>query len=385
MYLKQLALPGLLALLLAGALAACSSDADSPVGSEFVDDVLGTEPGTVYQDTIDVIADTVLAFNSLLANNTRLEVGRKDGYTRVAILRPNFSSTNGDENREVTSASLRMRLKSLSEGEDIVVRFYFLGTQYTEGDSVATLDTLGVIRDPVTGAADRVIEEANALNPLPPELVQAWIRGDTASNGIAVIYQDDGIARVGGFDSSEKNGTSDDPPTLQVEFSDLTSSSYRIGNDATFVRPTTTTSNLIVSDGYVRRIWFRIDTEQLSDSSAVHSARIRFQVVPGSASGIEQVELYIPGSTDVTSSAFLSGTLVTNTIFGAESEYLEFVITNTLLAVLSEKLPDNGFVMRFIGENARVRFIELYGSAAADSLAPRVVLTSSTPAEFDRE
>jgi hypothetical protein len=250
---------------------------------------------------------------------------------------------------------------------------------------VSTLDTLGVIRDPDTGAADRVIIEAEARHPLPPELVQAWIRGDTASNGIAVIYQDDGTERLAEFDSSEKTGTEDDPPTLRVDFSDQTSSSYRIGNDATFVRPTATTSNLIVSDGYVRRVWFRIDLDQLSDSSAVHSARLRFRVVPGSASGIEQVELYIPESTDVTSSGFLNGTLVTNTIFGKESEELNFVVTNTLLGVLSDDLPDNGFVMRFIGEKSRVRYIELYGSAAADSLAPRVVLTSSTPAEFGRE
>lgn len=381
-HLRALAAPAAVAAALA--LASCSSDSDTPVGSEFVGGVLGSQPGEVFQDTIAVIGDTVLTYFPVLASTRNLEVGLSEGYVRVALLRPDFSDTDGDENRTVTSAALRMRLQDLSTGEDIVVRFYTLGSPYSEGDSVETLDTLDVITDPETGSAERVIDFVDALQPLPPELVQGWIRGDSANNGIAVVYQGTSD-RLATFDSSERPASTDDPPVLQVEFSDQTSSAYDVTDDATFVRPTSTTPHLIISDGYVRRVYFRLDLDELNDSSAVHRARIRFNFIPGTIAGINQAELYIPDSDDVGLPAFRTGRLVTNAIFGEESEQIEFVITNTLLGVISGDLKDTGFVMRFVDENTGVRFAEFYGSSAPDTLAPTVILTSSTPAEFDRD
>jgi len=364
-------------------LAGCSSDPDTPLGSEFVDGLLGSKPGVVFQDTIDVIEDTVLAYNTLLANVEDLQVGRKDGYSRTTIVRPNFSSPGGDVNRVVLKASLRMEKKS---GDDVPVRFYQLARPYTEGDSLASLDTLSAIIDPDSNRYDRVMTGSKALYPLPAALVQGWIRGDSASNGIAIVYQDDGEERLAVFDASEKQPSGNPPvlpkpPTIQVEFTDQTSSSYKVTNDATFVRPTTTTSNLIVSDGYLRRIWFHLDLTAVSDSSAVHSANVRFNVVPNSVSGADRVELYIPDSGDPTSTRFLSGQLVINAAFTDTTRSLEFTVTNALLAVLSGALPDNGLVMRFVGEKSDVRYAEFYSSAAG-AMRPRAVLTVSTPAGF---
>jgi len=359
-------------------LGGCSSDPDTPLGAEFVDTILGSEPGVVFQDTIEVLADTVLAFDALLAQTDELKVGRSNGYTRSTVVRADFTNTDGDENREVTQASLRMRLKS---GDEIAVRFYLLAEEYSESDSLETLDTLSTIANPVTGNADRILTFLDALQPLPIELVQGWIRGDTANTGIAIVYQDDGNERLAEFDATENGSTDADPLTIQVDFSDQTSSSYKITEDGTFVRPEATTPNLILSDGFVRRIWFRLNLDQVNDSSSVHSARITFNLVPGTGSGIDFVQLYIPASDDPSSSAFLSGTDVDGEFFGDATEQIEFPATVAVLGVLSGRLPDNGFVLRLSPENTGVRFVEFFGSGDPD-LAPRMILTSSTPADF---
>jgi hypothetical protein len=360
------------------ALGACSTDPDTSLGNEFIDDLLGTKPGVVFQDTIGVSGDTVVSFNSLLANVADLYVGREGGYTRAIVLRPDFSHTDGDENRTVGKASLRMRLK---DGEELTVRFYRLAAPYTEGDSLASLDTLSVIIDPDSNRADRIMTFADAVHPLPKALVQGWIRGDSASNGIAVVYQDDGNERLAVFDASEKSGTDADPPTIQVDFTDGSQSSYKVTNDATFVRASGTTPNLIVSDGFVRRVYFRVGLDELSPKSAVHRARIQLHVVPGSVSGTDRIEIYIPDSDDPTSKSFRTGQPVTDAVITTDTDEVEFVVTNAVLSVLAGLLPDNGFAVRFVGENADVRYVEFYTSAN-DSLGPRAVTTSSTPADY---
>jgi hypothetical protein len=363
---------------LVGAQSGCSTDPDTSLGAGFIDDILGSRPGVVLQDTIDVVEDTVLAYAALLTNDDDLEVGRRSGYSRAAVIRPDFSKTDGDENRVVSKAFLRMRLKS---GEEVAARFYQLAFAYTEGDSMATLDTLSAVLDPDSNRFDRIMTFAQARHPLPAQLVQGWIRGDSASNGLVVVYLDDGNERVAVFDASEKTGVDSDPPTIQVDFTDLTSSSYPVTNDAVFVRPTTGTSNLIASDGYLRRIWFHLDLTAISDSSAVHSARVTFHVVPGTVSGSDRVELYIPDSGDIHSPSFRTGQLVIDATINTTTESIEFPITNALLSVLSGALPDNGLVMRFVGEKSGVRFVEFYPGASG-ATRPRAVLTVSTPAGF---
>lgn len=379
---RALALASVLALLCG--LGACSSDPDSLVGSEFLEDILGSKPGVVFQDTIAVSGDTVLAYASLLTDEPGLLVGRRLGYTRSIVLRPDFSSASGDVGRTIQEASLRIRLRVKEQGDSSYVdaRLHQLAERYSEGDSLETLNTLGVIIDPTSGLADRVITLGEYNQPLPIDLVEGWIRGDSANNGIAIVYQGASDSWLARFDASEITGTDVTPPTIKVTFADG-DRFYPIKHDAVFVRPTDATSNLVISDGFVRRVFFRVDLDQLSDSSAVHSARIIFNLVPGTGSGFETAELYIPDSDDPTTRGFLSGTPVNSVLFDDGDEALGFTVTNTLLGILNGSLPDNGFVMRYVGERTRLRFQEFYTSSAVDSLAPRMILTSSTPADFN--
>jgi hypothetical protein len=360
------------------ALATCSSEPPSPVGS--TSDLIGSEPGTVYQDTISVFADTVYAFDTPIASDTELEFGRSNGYTRTIVLQPGFSGvTSGEKTLVVASAFLRLQPASVTGS--FPARFYRLRDRYAEGDSIGSLDTLSAILDPTTGSPTRALQTFPETYPLPPALVQGWIREDTVRTAIAVVYTDDVNDRLATFSSQN---AAVDRPVLTVNYVGGTQKSYAISGDATFIRPTGTASDLIVADGYVRRVYFRAHLDELAADAAVHTARVRFHIVPGSALGDNTtVVVYVPDSTDPASKAFLTGQAVTEETFALTDETLEFPVTNAIFLTLQGTLKDNGFVVRFKFENTELRQLELNGSAAVDSLQPRVYITSSTPAEFD--
>jgi hypothetical protein len=187
--------------------------------------------------------------------------------------------------------------------------------------------------------------------------------------------------RVATFPSQD---ASDDQPTLQVNFVGGILRSYAIRDDATSYRPTTTTSNLVVSDGYPRRVYVRAQLDSLSSDAAVHTARIRFHIVPGTLLGTNTaLILYIPDSTDPASADFKIGQRITETTIDDTFDVLEFPMTNAIFLVLQGTLKDNGFAIRFKDENTELRQVELYGSSAPDSLRPQIFVTSSTPAVFD--
>ena len=86
---------------------ACSSDKVTPLGAELVDDLLGSQPGEVFEDTLAVLSDTVLAYGTPIVGQQTLELGRGGGYERVMILQPPFPLIF--ETRTVEKAELRLR------------------------------------------------------------------------------------------------------------------------------------------------------------------------------------------------------------------------------------------------------------------------------------
>ena len=356
----------------------CSSDPDGPVGSDL--DLLGSEPGEVFQDTIAVFADTVFQYNSMIATGTGLDFGRTSGYTRAIIV--NISYTGAAQYAGLTVAGADLRLLASDITGSFPARFYRLREGYAEGDSLPMLDTLAVIRDPESGSIERSLQTFPAEYPLPPELVQGWIRGDTVRTAIAVIYTDDVNDRIATFKSREN---AEDKPQIRVNFVGGISHTFYASADAIFVRPTATTSNLIISDGYVRRVPFRVRLDELAEESAVHTARVRFHIVPGSVLGTStNAIIYVPNSPDPASEDFLIGQRVTNVAIFDGDETVEFPLTNSIFLTLQGSIEDNGFVMRFENENTEVRQVEFYGTSAPDTLRPRVFITSSTPATYDR-
>ncbi|MCK5619170.1 MAG: hypothetical protein KAJ17_07210, partial [Candidatus Krumholzibacteria bacterium] len=209
-------------------------------------------------------------------------------------------------------------------------------------------------------------------------LVEAWIKGDSIPNGIAIVYAGTGDNLMG-FDSRE----SAEDPSINVNFVDGTKTDYKVTDDGFYTRPLASTSELVISDGFVRRIYFQVDLSQVDDSAAVHDARVVFNFVPNSVFGANQnVFLYVPNSSDPDDPGFLVGRGVVTRTLDPASGVLELPLTNVLLLILSGEVPDNGFVLRWEQENIEVRQAEFYTSAH-DSLKPKVYLTYSTPADFE--
>ena len=361
------------------AIAACSSDPRNSLGSD--NDLISSTPGVVFDDTLELLADTVYAYNTPIAADTVLEFGRVSGYQRSMVIQISFTGALLDAGKTVQSAVLRLTADDVDG--TFPARFYQLAQTYAEGDSIPSLDTLAVIVDPETDSPNRTLQTVPREYPLPPALVQGWIQNPSERTALAILYTDDVNDRIATFKALQAVR---DRPQILVNFVGGTSSIYRASGDATFVRPTTTTSNLVISDGYVRRIYFRIPFDQFENDAAVHNARVRLNLVAGSTLGSPpNLVVFIPASDDPNSAEFRSGQLVTAVSYLASADFLEFNMTNALALTLAGTLEDNGVVVRYDAENSSLRQVQFYGSNAPDSLRPRIFVTSSTPADFDPE
>lgn len=363
--------------LAAFAIAACSSDPPSPLG----DDLVASVPGVTFEDTLEIFADTTFAYATALASDSVLEFGRVSGYQRSMIIQISFAGASSYVTSTVQSAVLRLTADDVDA--PIPARFYRMSDAYAEGDSVPSLDTLAVVVDPDTGSPNRTLQTVPREYPIPPSLVQGWIRDEIERTALAIVYTDDTIDRIATFKALQ---AARDRPQLVVTFVGGATAIFRANGDATFVRPTTTTSNLVVSDGFVRRTYFRIPFDQLEDDAAIHNARVRIHIVPGSAMGGDpNLIVFVPESDDPDSKDFLAGQLVTAISFLPSGDFVEFGITNAVALTLQGTLEGNGVVIRFDAENSALRQVQFYGSDAPDSLRPRLYITSSTPADFDPE
>lgn len=370
------------ALLIGGtwlALLSCSSDPTSTLGSD--NKLIGSEPGTVYQDTIGVSGDTTYAFKTPIAIDTDLEVGDDGLYTHIMILQPGFILKTGDINRTVQTAAFHFTTANVTG--NFPVRFYLLEHSYTEGDTIGGLTALAdsmAIRDPVAGSIERHLETATPLYPIPAALAQEWIRDSTKRKAIAIVYTDTANKRVTTIPSQN---AATGHPYLQVNYTDGIQRSYDIRDDATAYLPDVTTSNLVMSDGYARRVYFRAELDSLAKDSAVHSAIVRLHIVPNSLLGkLTSLILYIPDSTDPKTAAFKTGQRIDEVAIDSTSTVLSFPMRNAIFLVLQKKLKNNGFAIRFANENTELRQVELYGTGEPDSLRPKIFVTSSTPAVF---
>jgi hypothetical protein len=357
----------------------CSSDPTSTLGSD--NKLLGSEPGTVYQDTIGVLDDTTYAFKTPIATDTDLEVGNDGLYTHIIVLQPGFILKAGDVDRTVQTAAFHFSTVNVSG--NFPVRFYALEHSYTEGDTIGGLNALAdsmAILDPVAGSIERNLETATPLYPIPAALAQEWIRDPTKRKAIAVVYTDTVDKRVTTIPSKD---ATEGHPYLQVNYTDGIQRSYDIRDDATAYLPDVATSNLVVSDGYPRRVYFRGELDSLAKDSAVHLATVRLHIVPNTLLGkATSLILYIPDSTDPKTAAFKTGQRIDEVAIDSTSTVLSFPMRNAIFLILQKKLKNTGFAIRFANENTELRQVELYGTGEPDSLRPKIFVTSSTPAVF---
>jgi hypothetical protein len=266
-------------------------------------------------------------------------------------------------------------------------RILYLGTPYSEGDTMSTLDTTYVLPDPDTGAEVRTFTPTETEYPIPADSVTRWIK-TRSNNGVAIVYAGT-AADTASFYSSEAPTSGDRPWfNLVVPGGSTSGTNYNVVADGNYVRPTTTTNDMIISDGFVRRFHWNIPLDQIDSTVAVNRATARFYLVDGTVLDEPQtVTYYVPESANTGSEGILSGTffLAQAVTVNTDAGYVDLPLTGPVLGMLGGTVAENGFVLRYATENWILRQAEFYTSAAPDdTLRPRVIITASFPAEFDR-
>ena len=102
----------------------CSSDPDTPLGSEFLDGgVVGSQPGEVVQDTVQVESgDLSFLVGSYLFNSETMLLGRKDQAESWPVFKVDFSKAGDDTTLEVRDATLRLVMGVTTETLSAVFR-----------------------------------------------------------------------------------------------------------------------------------------------------------------------------------------------------------------------------------------------------------------------
>ena len=368
------------------ALFGCSSDPDSPVGTEFLDDgIIGSRPGEVILDTLKLgPGDQSFFIGSRLDVNSTLSIGIKDGYKSSILLKFNFDNPGADTARTVQLVRMRLRAASDSETDSLTANFFELLSNYDEGDTLLTLDLdPAAIPDSGLVEIDRQMPTALGLYTLPTALVQDWIRGVKTHHGLAVVITP-GTTDKQLLMGARENSADDRRPILEVNFTDGHSTLYKISDDGTFVESVNPTTNLVLSDGYIRRIHLPLDLTPIDPDLLIHDAKLILNYVPSSSLGSDfSVFLYSPNSDNPLGTDIWTGQAVMSGVVDFMTGRVVLPVRIILLLMLGGKEDNNGFALRFMGEGSELRQVEFYTSAS-DSLGPRIELISSQPPEFDK-
>jgi len=207
----------------------CSSDTETPIGSEFLSDsTLGSRPGVLFEDTILLSTeDTSFVVSSTLTSNTFLTLGINNGYKSSVILQLDFADTSLYSNKIVSAAFLKLRFTDQTSTQVLGARFFEMMEPYNETD---TLTMLSMQPNPIPDSGlQNVDREINLLGSysLPKAMVQAWIDGSAILNGIAIIPSDTTLSTQITFGSRE-NGDAGLKPFLSVDFDDGTSANFPV-------------------------------------------------------------------------------------------------------------------------------------------------------------
>jgi len=366
-------------------LSGCSSDPDSMVGIEFLDDgILGSQPGEVILDTLKLgPGDQSFFIGSRLDANSTLSLGDKDGYQSSILLKFNFDNPGADTARTVQLARMRLRAASDSETDSLTANFFELLSNYDEGDTLFSLDIdPDAIPDSGLVEIDRQLPTGLGLYTLPTGLVQDWIRGVKPHHGLAVVITP-GTTDKRLLMAARESSAGDRRPILEVNFTDGHSTLYMNSDDGTFVESMIATPNLVLSDAYIRRIHLPLDLARLDPNLLIHEAKMVLNYVPGTSLGSDfSVFLYSPNDDDPFGTGIRTGQGVTAGRVNFVTGRVVLMVRNILLLMLGGKEDNNGFALRFMGEGSELRQVEFYTNAS-DSLGPRIELISSQPPEFD--
>ncbi len=363
----------------------CSSDPDTPLGSEFLEGgLIGSQPGDVFQDTVLVESgDQSFLVGSYAFNSTTMELGRRDEFESWLVFRVDFSTAGADTLREVESAHFDLQMTEFEP--ELHAVFVALGDSLEDSDTLKTIELADTIPDETLTRVDRIMKFVPDPSPhsysLPPALVQSWIRGDTPHYGVAVVLSDPTDTTRQAFHTTEAGENF--RPLLRVVFTSNDESRYLMAVDGTYVQDLHSTSNLVLSDGKTRRILIPVDLSKFDPRTVVHEAKLVLQIVPDSFIGGDfSAILYRPNSADPNDPDVLDGTSVTAVLMSSDSSKVSFSIRNVLSLMISEAKEENALALRFASEGSAIRRSEFYTSSAPDSLKPSFTFTFSTAPKF---
>ena len=375
--------------------AGCSSDDDTPLGAGFVvDSLIQSRPGQVLQDTIyNGFTDTSFVTNSFYSaytsEPTKLILGRDDNFESWILVRFDLSAAGDDTAKTVTSAQLALTPDPTEQAITLGAVFYELLQPFENGDTMTAVGLGNPIPDPDSPgpSIDRTMRAVPRFYSLPDTLVQEWIRGLTPNNGIAIVLNDTTTTLEMTFANQANNDVT--KTQLDVSFSDGSNSKYDLKANGVFAKDLTASTDLRLSDGDTRRIWFPVDLSVFTEEVLLHDARFIVKVVPNTSSETEtSVELYAPEDSVIGSTGILTGTPIVSASMESSGP-VEFAIRNIIATWLREQfddIPDNstnfGFVIRYLAEGSTTRRADLYSSAEPDSVRPRMTFTFSTPPTF---
>lgn len=378
--------------------AACSSDPDSPLGTEFRDGgLIGADPGQVFQDTINIAGgDTSFVTNALVTNADNITVGRVGDIETSMVLR--FDLSDAPDNATVTDAILTLEPADAQDSDVFNVQFFEMLDILNQTSPLRTLDLApGAIPDPGnSGAVDRLMQANSTQYELDPAVVQTWI-DSTRHSGIAIVVKDVITNQELAWTSLEGEGKSAAPGAaiiLQVDYAGPNAPPQDLfrtvdGVDGTFSTSLTPPTDLRISTGEIRRVFLPIDLSSFDSNLFLHDARLSVSIASSSVPDnvLQQATVYVPTSSNIDSLDILSirdGTKGMTLAFTSATPVLRFPVLSIIESFVANPATNNGLVIRYTIEGSSVAQTEFFSSTAAAGVRPLLSLTFSDAPTFPR-
>ncbi len=324
-----------------------------------------------------------------------LKMGELKGIKFEAVLiRFDFTLSEEDIGKTVSYAELDLPVRLVQDTLfSLKVAFYELLEDFSEEDSITAVPPLaaGGVPDSNGTVPERLLNIQSSSYNLDPILVNDWLEGTKDHRGIAIVPNE--IPASPGIVEMNARDYGSDPPVVRVEFTDGSTANYAA--EADYSIATFTTDGLDCVGGVATRVYFEFDIEGLDDRAMIHYSSLVLTVdnelslgaSPGEESLLElptnfYYYLYTPGSGDYLDQEFFSGTGVNAGDFDPyETETVRIPLVGFIPDVAEGERENTGLVFQSDLEGSRFQRVSFFG-VDADSLAPRLEIIYSLPADF---
>lgn len=367
----------------------CSSDPDTPVGAEFLEDgLIRSRPGEVFEDTIYVSGDTTFAVNSTITNASLMRVGFLNGFESAMLIRFDLSTASGDV-RAVTEARLTINADVQNE---IQVRFYELAAPFSEDSALLSLELGDSIPDDQGNVDRTLVGSAFERFVLSKTIVQDWIRGDRPHYGIAIVANEPGLdpsVAADFVDYYTKEDIENRGSDLAVVFADIPedeTEEFEVSDDGTFVTDHITSPHRVVSRGSANRLLIPINLSSLREDLLLHNAELVLSIANADTTDDDpqpiQLMLYAPTDSEIGSPGILNGETVIPIGITNQTMQMTLPVRGIVQKFITDPTSNHGLVLRYLSESSGPERLELHGTGAPDGLRPFYRLKLSEPPEF---